>query len=34
MIAANILKNKGDIEWIIIGTGRDIEQIKSIKKIT
>ena len=32
MIAANILKNKDDIEWIIIGTGRNIEQIKKYKK--
>ena len=32
MIAANILKNKDDIEWIIVGTGRNIEQIKKYKK--
>ena len=32
MIAANILKNQDDIEWIIVGTGRNIEQIKKYKK--
>ncbi len=33
MIAANILKNQDDIEWIIVGTGRNIEQIKKYKEV-
>ena len=32
MIAANILKKNEDIEWVIVGTGRNIEKIKKFKE--
>ena len=33
MAAANMLKNKDDIRWIIVGTGRNIEKIKKYKEL-